>query len=491
MTDDSLFAAYQSADVRSRFIAPRNIAHMWEKSARLYANAPCVRLADQALTYAEMDKRVARFRAMIAKEGLKPGDTVCMLASRGIDFIKAFLAVQTLGLRAAVLPPLPAESLPGITRKFGAALMLCDAETLPLAQSAGIHAIDISFDGADSHPPCTNAEAEDIALIIFTGGTSGRPKGALLSNRCVCEGIVNGLYGYNPVFEQKYLLALPLFHVFGLIRSVLTPLYTGSEIIINTSPKLIFNDMLTYKPTIAVLVPLLVERGVALSRASGRNMFGEALRCIITGAAPLAAHLGRECAEMGITLCPGYGLTETACLVSGNPDILRKPGSVGLLFPNQDVRFVDGELWLRGKNLFSGYTDAEETKNAFTDGWFRTGDAARLDDDGFLYIVGRKKEMLLMANGENVYPAEVEARFNAIDEVQESQLFVTKDEDENEMLALEVLPRARGEGDEALMRKLNEINSALPRYCRAKKITLREGDFERTASLKMKRYVQK
>lgn len=490
MTDDSKFAAYQSPELRARFSAPRNLALLWENAARAYADAPCVRQADTALTYREMNERVERFRGRLSQMDLKRGDTVCMTATGGIDFIKAFLAVQTLGLRTAVLPPLPPESLTGITRQFGAALTLCDAKSHARLKEAGINAISTADDGSEKAPPRTLAESEEIALIIFTGGTSGKPKGALLSNRCVCEGVVNGCYGYNPVFGQKYLLALPLFHVFGLIRSVLTPLYTGSEIIISASPKEIFNDMQAFSPTIAVLVPLLVERGVTLSRAYGRNMFGNALRCIITGAAPLAEHLGRECAEMGITLCPGYGLTETACLVSGNPDILRKPGSVGLLFPNQEVRFVDGELWLRGKNLFSGYTDPAETENAFTDGWFRTGDAARLDEDGFLYIMGRKKEMLLTANGENVYPAEVEALFNVLPEVQESQLYVTRDTEGHEMLALEVLPRARGEGDETLMRKLKEINSTLPGFCRAKRITLRENDFERTASLKMKRYPQ-
>lgn len=488
MTDDSVFAAYQSAELRARFIAPGNVALMWENAARGYENEPCVRCADTALTYGEMNARVERFRGLLYKKGLKHGDTVCISAAGGIDFIKAFLAAQTMGLRTAVLPPLPAESLAAAARQFGASLILCDANNLEKAEAAGMGAADIAADDGIPAPAYMLAEPEDIALIIFTGGTSGRPKGALLSNRSVCEGIVNGCYGYDPVFRQRYLLVLPLFHVFGLIRSVLTPLYTGSEIVICLSPRELFRDMQLYNPTMAVLVPLLVERGVAMSRASGVSAFGNAMRCIITGAAPLAEHLGRECAELGIILCPGYGLTESACLVSGNPDILRKPGSVGLLFPNQEVRFVDGELWLRGKNLFSGYTDERETREAFTEGWFRTGDVARLDEDGFLYIVGRRKEMLLTSNGENVYPAEVEARFNALEEVQESQLFISRDGDGREILALEVFPRVYGADNEGLLRKLNEINADLPHHCRAKRITLREKDFERTASLKMKRY---
>ena len=490
MTTNEAFYAYQSAETIRRLIPDPNLSQMWLRVAKACGPLPAVTDQGVTLTYGELDEAVGRFRALLAGYALACGGTVCMLAERSADFLKAFLAAETLGLAVVVMPTyLPPEDIADFAERFGAKLLLVDGanrEKALAASARGIPALAIEASSAETAAPCTDFSGSQTAILMFTGGTTGIPKGTKLSHDCAMEGILNGCYGYEPVFQQKYLLVLPLSHVFGLVRSVLTPLYTGSEIVICRDPKKMFEMCLTYSPTIAVLVPLLVERGITLSRQYGRNMFGDRFRYIITGAAPVASHLDRECAALGITLCPGYGLTETACLVSGNPDVLRKPDSVGLLFPNQEVRFVDGELQLRGKNLFSGYTDDVETALAYDDGWFRTGDIARLDEDGFLYILGRKKEMLLLSNGENIYPAVVEQRFNALEEVQECQLYVTADEDGREILALDVLPRAAS--PEALMERLNEVNCSLPRFQQARKIVIRTEDFPRTASLKMIRY---
>ena len=205
-------------------------------------------------------------------------------------------------------------------------------------------------------------------------------------------------------------------------------------------------------------------------------------------------YLVEEYHKLGVNLYPGYGLTESANLVSGNPEPLSKPGSVGLIFPEMEYKTVDGELWLKGKNMMDGYVGKQEP-NSYEDGWFRTGDLVRMDDDGFLYITGRIKEVIVLPNGENISPAELEAQFNATPYIQDSQVFEDVDENGRHFLAVEVVPRATetaklGDIDVPAFIKetLQKINAALPPFQRVSKITVRTSDFERTPSMKIVRY---
>lgn len=454
---------YQSKDTLQKIREFENLSQMWRDSADLYANLPAVIEDGESYTYGELDKHISRFRGYLFRKGYRPGSEICIEAQRSIGFVKAFLAAETLGVAVVVLPE-------GSKENSLTPAEYCEDLTGP---DVGIF-----------YP-----EREADAVVMFTGGTTGVPKGAVLSHRCVMVAVRNACYGYPNVFCQKYLHVLPMHHVFGLIRSMLTCFATGSTLILCPEPHKMFDTALAENPTIAVLVPLLVDRGVTASRRYGRNLFGNSMKTIITGAAPVAEHLAADCRKLGITLCPGYGLTETACLVSGNPDMEGHPGSVGLLYPDQETRFVDGELQLRGRNLMTGYR-GEENRSFTEDGWLATGDVGYLDKDGFLYLLGRKKEMLLTANGENVYPASVEAKFNSLPEVAESELF----EGEDGTLQLEVLPRnpevyqsSCAPQTVELLSKLDAVNETLPKHEQACVITLRMTDFPRTKSLKMVR----
>jgi long-chain acyl-CoA synthetase len=255
-----------------------------------------------------------------------------------------------------------------------------------------------------------------------------------------------------------------------------------------------FRDIAAFKPTILVMVPALAEMALNLSAQFNRNMLGDDLKTIICGAASVAPYLVKAYHQNGIALLPGCGLTESANLVSGNPESLRLSDSVGLMFPNQEYRIEDGELWLKGTNIFTGYIGEEE--EAFTeDGWFKTGDLARVDEDGFLYITGRIKEIIVLPNGENVSPAEVEARFNALDFVQDSQVFEDQNEQGKPILALEIVPRqavlaTKGAEDAKsyMMQELEKVNRSLQGYQQVNRIVIREQDFERSPSMKIVRY---
>ena len=233
-----------------------------------------------------------------------------------------------------------------------------------------------------------------------------------------------------------------------------------------------------------------------LSKKFNRNMLGADMKYIICGAAAVAPYLIEEYARIGITVFPGDGLTESANLVSGNPEQATKPESVGIPYPHQEFKIVDGELWIKGLNMMNGYVgDDEENANAYEDGWFKTGDLVRLDDDGFLYIVGRSKDIIVLSNGENVSPAEVETYFNALPTVQDSQVFEDVLDNGTHILAVEVVPRATelarlgiSNASEYLEGQLKEVNAKLPSHMKITKFIVRETDFERTPSMKIVRY---
>lgn len=248
------------------------------------------------------------------------------------------------------------------------------------------------------------------------------------------------------------------------------------------------------RPTIMVIVPALAEMALNLSRQFGRNMLGPDLKTIICGAATVAPYLVHEYDKLGIALLPGYGLTESANLVSGNPEALKKSASVGFIYDGMEYKIVDGELWLKGVNMMEGYVgEPEENANAYEDGWFKTGDLVRIDEEGFLYIVGRKKEIIVLPSGENVSPAEIEAKFGEIDAVQDCLVYENK-ETGRSGLVLEVYPRKAvlaamqiADTEKYLREEINKVNESLPSEQRINKIVIRETDFVRSPSMKIVR----
>ena len=437
-----------------------SISMMWDNSLSLYGDNIAIQEDAKTYTYKQLNEAIISFRGYLYDLGYKEGKNIKIVSSCTFGFVKAFLAAETLGLCVTVLPEKEV-----------------DGALLPS---------EYSLEKKGSKTSSFYPTKEDKAVIMFTGGTTGVPKEAIISNRSIMTSLYNACLGYSNVFGQKYLHVLPMHHVFGLIRSMLTCLYTGGTLILCKNPSSMFEVAIKENPNISVLVPLLVQRGLEVSKKINKNAFGNSMKTIITGAAPVAQNLAKACKDLNITLCPGYGLTETSCLVSGNPDILNHPGSVGLCYPFQKVRIVDKEIQIKGDNLFSGYVNSDI--DAFTnDGWFKSGDYGYLDEDSFLYILGRKKEMLLTANGENVFPSQVEAEFKTLVEVNECELFVGEDAS----LHLEVYPnevdkyKTCKEEENKLLLKLSKINDGLEKYQKASKITLRYTDFPRTKSLKI------
>lgn len=494
------FLKYCSSEVMERIVDYPTVAHMWQECVKLYGELTAIEDGEK-YTYNQMDEDIALFRGSLASKGIKKGDNIGIIAPNSYDFIKAYLAVQTLGCVAVIIPVhLTSEELLACTRKFKLKVLVYDAEMADKLK-------DIQESGDGLEVVCSNEkgtekadivfpDTEDGSTVIFTGGTSGKNKGAVLSNRAVMAGVKNGCYGFDTVFNQRYLLVLPLTHVFGLIRNMLNPLYTGSYVYICRNPKDMFRAMAIFNPTMLVLVPALAEMALTLTKQFKRVMWGNSLKYIICGASAVPAHLIYEYKEYGVNLFQGYGLTESANLVSGNPENIDKPSSVGLLYPGQQVKLVDGELWLKGINMMTEYYDEpQENEAAYTDGWFRTGDLVRFDEDGFMYITGRKKNVIVLSTGENISPEDVENAFCKFDIIQDAMIYDEVVEG-MQILTLEVYPRPMEkakivDADEYIMSELKKINASLPTFKRVSKIIIRDEDFERTPAMKKVRKITK
>ena len=491
------FEKYTDAETFSKIVDYSNVTEMWNHSVATYPNN--IAIVDGAeYTYTSLDSSVAGFRTIYRNNGATPGSLIAILCPNSIGFVKAFLAASTYGLPAVLLPAhLDSNTVFGIAYKFGLKAIVYD-ETLAEKVSVVKErlpqvALISSAEECEEKTPAIPVPTEAPCVFIFTGGTTGKSKGARLSQRAVMAGTKNGCYGIKKIFEERYLLVLPLTHVFGLIRNLMTCLYTGSAMYICRNNKDMFRDIAMFKPTILVLVPALAEMALNLSRQFGRNMLGEDMKTIICGAAPVPPYLVKEYDKLGIALLPGYGLTESANLVSGNPEALAKPGSVGLIYGGMDYKIVDGELWLKGVNMMDGYATPEDNATAYEDGYFKTGDLVRIDEEGYLYITGRIKEIIVLSSGENISPAELEVKFYELDVVQDCLVYDVN-ENGKEMLVLEVLPRmssVKALGIEDLHAYLKEevakINETLPSFERINKIVIRDTDFVRTPAMKIAR----
>lgn len=497
------FEKYCSPEILEQIIDYPSIPHMWQSCIKKYSELEAIEDAGKTYTYADLDCDMGGYRSILADNGLSKGDNIGIIVQSSYDFVKTYMAAQTLGIVTVLLPiHLEGEELSRTIKRFHMKAVVFDADYEAKIEVSKEQNPDVKFISAaltsEKIIPVELCEEKDYSTIIFTGGTSGKNKGAILSHGSIMTGVKNGCYGFDQVFHHRYLLVLPLTHVFGLVRNLLNPLYTGSYVSIVRNPKDMFRAMASFNPTILILVPALAEMALMLTKQFKRCMWGKNLKYIVCGASAIPAHLIFEYKEYGVNLFQGYGLTETSNLVSGNPENTEKPASVGPPYPGQQLRIENEELWIKGPHMMVGYYDEpEENEAAYTDGWFRTGDLVRVDEDGFLYITGRKKNIIVLSTGENISPEEVENIFCKFDLLQDAMVY---DEvvDGMQILTLEVFARPLEKSklqvediNEYIRTELGKINASLPPYMRVSKIIIRDEDFERTPAMKKVRKISK
>ena len=462
-----------------------------------YADMPALSDLATTLTYRELCARVARRRAFIEGLGLAKGAHIAVFDRNSQDAIELFLAITSAGYVAMMFPSaLPEQAVIGCCMKFDIAAIFVRDEFAPLcAKLQGVKVVPASSI-AENPAPAAAVDKEQPAAIFFTGGTTGAPKGAVLSHRALMRGSFNAIFKPGKVIGvHRYIALLPLSHVFGLIAGTMGCFYTGNLMHTCEDMKATIGKLPVIKPTILIIVPGICDILAGLCKMYGPQFLGGQLRMIISGAANVPPRLVDIFTKLGVEFCFGYGLTEGANLTSANADAIEKPTSIGKIYPEQEMRIVDGELWLKGDNIFSGYyKDPENTKAAFSeDGWLRTGDLVRMDEEGYLYIIGRIKNLIILANGENVSPENLEEPFYADPCVRDAMVKEVEMNGE-QVIGVEILPQMPAfdgkpwEEVEQYMKALVEkINAKLPTTHRIVKVTVRKEDFKRTGSMKVAR----
>lgn len=459
-----------------------------------FSDYPAISDGKISYTYRELSERVAVRRGYIKSLGYKFGDRIAIYAPNTMDVMELYLAVVTSGCVTVMLPThLDANSLTLLCQKFDISGIFYDEELKANTEHLNVKKCSTEF--VDCEPaPKAEVTKETVCSICLTSGTTGIPKGAVMTHGAIMRGAFNGTYLPDGVVHQSCIAILPLAHIYGLVYSFLARIYTGGTIYECRDIKRAIGMIPVLKPNLLVLVPGIAEVLAKFAKIKGKEFYGS-IKEIVIGGAPVPPRLIKDLYDAGLTAFSGYGLTESAGPTIANKHIVEIPDSVGMVYPELQGKIVDGELRLKGDNIMlEYYGDEKNTKEAFDeDGWFKTGDLAKIDDDGNVFITGRIKNLIILPNGENVSPEELEEIFYKSEYIQDC--LVKEDEmSGKEVIAIEILPYApavNGKSEEEIqelfMQLVKDVNSTLPTFKQISKVTVRKEDFKRTSALKIAR----
>ncbi len=361
----------------------------------------------------QLEERTRRAARSLLRAGLEPGDRLVVSGETSADLIVAHVASLRAGLVAVPInTSYTREEVTRIVRAADprAAAVDDDERGRWIAEAAAEPVLTLGIElgkAEDGDEAIDRATVDDPALLVYTSGTTGEPKGALLSHGNLLSSATAVAYAWRWEPEERLLLALPLFHVHGLGVGVIGSLCAGGTLILR--PRFDADDLASNAAGAELFfgVPAMYQRLAAANRADALRP----LRLLVCGSAPLPAALADEVSHAaGQIPVERYGMTETMMLTSNPYDGPRRPGTVGFPLPGVELRLSgEGEVEVRGLNVIHGYYERPDADaESFTgDGWFRTGDLGAIDDDGYLTLVGRSKE-LIITGGYNVHPREVE-----------------------------------------------------------------------------------
>ena len=471
----------------------------------------------ESKTYADLKKDSESFSRVLAALG-QQGQHIAITGMTSYAWVIAYLGTVNSGSIAVPLDvSLPADDMLELIDRSDAAVFVADEvradviaqakERCPKLQyiismqkessdESGIlslNALLAEHAGAFEYEP----SPEQLATIMFTSGTTGKSKGVMLSHRNLAE---NATCLDMKFPEHNTILSvLPIHHAYCLSMDFLKGFSLGSTICLNDSLIHMAKNIKLFQPTIILMVPLMIETmAKKLEDAAGlppeivkREVFGEQFTTICSGGAYLPPSMLDLFGKYGITILQGYGMTECSPVISTTVGWNIRKGSVGQLMPNCKAKTVDEELWVQGSSVMQGYYKMpEETAETLVDGWLRTGDLGYVDDDGFVYLTGRKKNLIITKNGENVSPEELENRIGESRLVQEILVRESEGVIEAEIFPdLEYIAKKEiRDIPAALQALIDEYNAGAPAYKRVYRLKVRDTEFPKTPSKKIKRY---
>ncbi len=523
----------------------------------------------QTTSFKALRERAWHVSEMLAKLGVKPGDRVAIYRENSPEWFEIYYGIVSIGAIAVpVDAKLREQEVAHIFHDCGVSSVFCSMRMTAVIDDIcfRLHTLRsvVVVDGANDpalsceHIRCiayaklweeVSAEAmaegrafdaidpEDSlpASFIYTSGTTGRQKGAMLTHRNFMANVTSIAEAIDIRQTDNFMLILPLHHSFAFTGNMLLPLYAKCEVSLVENLKSIKTNMADCSPTVLLAVPLLLEKMLSrvmegikasrpawlmyrfgLARVVGRKIhqgLGGALRVIVSGGAPISPTTLKTWNKLGILVVEGYGITETAPVLTVNRPDASRIGTVGPPLGGVEIGIMDpnpegiGEIAARGDNVMQGYyNNPEETAMVLVDGWYHTGDLGRFDDSGYLIISGRKKSMIVNREGKNIYPEEVERQAMKSRYVLEclSMGYREPGDDVGERVGLIVVPNLEvfermedQEGtrlldDDIKQRVRDDVRKQLGElsdYKRPRRIEVRFDEFEKTTTQKIKRYL--
>lgn len=424
-------------------------------------------------TFGEIDTRSNRMAHLFLERGLTAGDRLCVYLANSLTMIDLYLACVKLGV---IFVPVNI-----LYREKEIAHILTDAEPravvvagelsvpVPVWQSGELARLAGQFSAERPHKTESPLDGDAPAAIVYTSGTTGVSKGAILTHNNFASNALNIITCWQISSMDRFLLALPLFHVHGLGNGLHAWLISGcrARLLERFEHQKAAHEFLEFRPTLFFGVPTIYVRLLDMPAETARKI-GALMRLFVSGSAPLPAQILEDFRErFGHTILERYGMTETLMNLSNPYAGERRPGTVGLPLPGVSIRLLDaenkpvpdgetGEIHIRGPNVFTGYWRSENaTRSAFADGYFRSGDLSVRSRDGYYTLRGRKND-LIISGGFNIYPREIEEFLQEQDEVAEAAVIGVPD-------------RLRGEVPVAYLVAKAPLDSAiLERRCREK-----------------------
>ena len=388
-----------------------NLVQLFDSSLIGRREAVGLEFEKNSYTFGELEARSNRLARLLLARGFGAGDRLCVYLANCVEMIDLYLACVKTGV---IFVPVNI-----LYRDREISHILTDAEPralvsatpvaspVPVWSPAGLAAASAELDASRPEVPYLDGDAP--AGIIYTSGTTGTSKGAVLTHNNFAANAVNLLACWEIRESDRFLLALPLFHVHGLGNGLHCWLMSGcrTRLLERFEHQTAAATFLEFRPTLFFGVPTVYVRLLGFDPAVAREV-GAFMRLFVSGSAPLPPQVHQDfLALFGHMILERYGMSETLMNI-GNPyHGERRPGTVGFPFPGISARIVDGEVQLRGPNIFAGYwRRPEATRDAFVDGWFKTGDVATVSVDGYYTLAGRKSD-LIISGGFNIYPREI------------------------------------------------------------------------------------
>ena len=468
-------------------------------------------------TYLDVDRDSMAVSRMVESMGME-GKHIALIGTTTYQWIMSYFGIVGSGSVAVPIDAqLPADAVCELLERADVEMLVFDEIRRDVAEAVKEKCPSVRYilsmqaeeaaDGVQSLSMLTALHAGEyekeldggqLATILFTSGTTGKSKGVMLSHRNLVDNAVC-LDMKIPAGTISMTL-LPINHVYCLTMDIIKGLHIGLVICINDSIMHVQRNMKLFKPEIVLLVPLVIESIYGKLKDAGslipkkmvaKAAFGGNLRIICSGGAYLDPDYVDKFKEYGITILQGYGMTECSPVISTNLEWENKKGSVGKLLPNCEAKVVDEEIWVRGSSVMQGYYKMpEQTAETLEDGWLKTGDLGYVDEDDFVYITGRRKNLIILANGETVSPEELENQLSRSALVKE---ILVREKDK--VIEAEIFPDyeyAKKKHVKDIQGKLQELvdgfNQDMPVYKRIYSLIVRETEFEKTPSKKIKRF---